>query len=96
MTKTAWNDALLERYDNLLNDLYLEPVSDEVLGCFLGLETNLQAPETENVVGKCNGEHKVDKGKITQVKSKDIRSMFMKVSKNIERLEGANKESLNV
>ena len=49
MTKTACNDALLERYDNLVNDLYLEPVSDEVLGCFLDLETNLQAPKTETL-----------------------------------------------
>ena len=41
-------------------------------------------------------ESKVDKGKITQVKSKDIRSMFTKVSKNMERLEGANEELPNV
>ena len=28
MNKNASNNALLERYDNLLNDLYLEPVTD--------------------------------------------------------------------
>ena len=43
------------------------------LDASLDLETNHHAPDTENVVGKRNVEPKVDKGKITQMKSKDIR-----------------------
>ena len=43
---------LLERYEILLNDLYLEPVTDDVVGCFLEVETILEAPEAQNVVTK--------------------------------------------
>ena len=72
---------LLERYEILLNDLYLEPVTDVVVGCFLEVETILEAPEAQNVVTK---KKKVESKDKVKVKSKDIRSMFTNVSKEIE------------
>ena len=72
---------LLERYEILLNDLYLEPVTDDVVGCFLEVETILEAPEAQNVVTK---KKKVESKDKVKVKSKDVRSKFTNVSKEIE------------
>ena len=58
----------LERYEILLNDLYLEPVTDDVVGCFLEVETILEAPEAQNVVTK---KKKVESKDKVKVKSKD-------------------------
>ena len=64
-----------------MNDLYLEPVTDDVVGCLLEVETILEAPEAQNVVTK---KKKVESKDKVKVKSKDIRSMFTNVSKEIE------------
>ena len=53
MAKNTYNDVLLERCTILLNNLYLEHVNKEVLGCFLDLEATLHlSPRKLKMQGK--------------------------------------------
>ena len=42
IVKSAFRVSLLERYDILLNGLYIEPLAEEVLGCFMDIHHNVQ------------------------------------------------------
>ena len=77
MPSNRCTKELLEKYDTLLNDLYVEPVSEEILGCFLDTQENMEndAAESHN---KTSRKKKKPKGNI-KVQSGDIRSMLKPV-----------------
>ena len=49
LTKGGCTKALLERYDTLLNYLYTQPVTLEVLGCFSAIQDNFKRDEIETM-----------------------------------------------
>ena len=81
----AWsivNQLLLVRYETLLNDLYIEPKGEAIIGTFLSIRNeheNVEEMEIEIEVQERDGQKKEKTGQKkekTEVKSKDIRDMF--------------------
>ena len=74
MLSNSCTKELLENCDTLLNDLYMEPVSEEILGCFLDIQENMEndAEESHN---KMSRKKKKPKENI-EVQLRDIRSML--------------------
>ena len=77
MPSNRCTKELLEKYDSLLNDLYVEPVSKETLGCFLNIQENMEN-DVEESHNKMIGKKKKPKENI-EVQSRDIRSMLKPV-----------------
>ena len=70
MPSNSCTKELLEKYDTLLNDLFVELVSEEILGCFLDMEN-----DAEESHSKMSGKKKKPKENI-EVQSRYIRSML--------------------
>lgn len=41
---------LLETYDTIPHDLYTEPVTEEVFGCYLAIQDNFEKDELETTI----------------------------------------------
>ena len=81
---------LLEKYDTLLNHLYVEPVSEEILGCFLDIEENMEN-DNEESHNKMSGKKKKPKENI-EVQSRDIKSILKPVPrKDTDESKNTNK-----
>ena len=77
MSSNSCTKELLEKYDTFLNDLYVEPVSEEILGCFLNIQKNMEN-DAEEFHNKMSRKKKKPKENI-KVQSRDIRSMLKPV-----------------
>ena len=73
MPTNSCTKELLEKYDTLLNDLYVE----EILGCFLDIQENMEN-DAEKSHNKISGKKKIPKENI-EVQSREIRSMLKPV-----------------
>ena len=73
MPTKSCTKELLEKYDTLLNDLYVE----EILGCFLDIQENMEN-DAEKSHNKISGKKKIPKENI-KVQSREIRSMLKPV-----------------
>ena len=73
----------------MLNDLYVEPVSEEILGCFLNIQENMKndAEESHN---KMSRKKKKPKENI-EVQSREVRSML----KPVPRIDTAESKTTN-
>ena len=77
MPPNSCTKELLEKYDTLLNDLYVEPVLEEILGCFLNIQENMEN-DAEEPHNKMSRKKKKPKENI-EVPLRDIRSMLKPV-----------------
>lgn len=85
MPTTRSTKEILQKYDTLLNDLYVQPVEEEILGCFLDIQERMEAEDShQSTSEKSNKKKKSEKE--NEVQCRDIRSM-LKPASSIPREE---------
>ena len=82
MIGSVVNHLLLRKYETLLNEFYLEPQEEEIIGTFLTLNTNIEIEEPRPRAAKKKERKK--KTDSNSVVSRDIREMIRNPEKKKE------------
>ena len=82
MIGSVVNHLLLRKYETLLNEFYLEPQEEEIIGTFLTLNTNIEIEEPRPRAAKKKERKK--KTDSNSVVSRDIREMIRNPKKKKE------------
>ena len=82
MIGSVVNHLLLRKYETLLNEFYLDPQEEEIIGTFLTLNTNIEIEEPRpRAANKKERKKKTDSNSVV---SRDIREMIRNPKKKKE------------